>query len=72
MTNQAQSQPQTLKEKIQHIVDTMNKAGGWNAVEMTAELSKRGWMPEMDTVIDIADTMREMWGRPPRQDEKIK
>ena len=72
MTNQMQSPPQTLQDKINHIVLTTNKADGWNATEMAAELQKRGWMPEMHTVIDIADVMREMWGRPPRQDEKIR
>lgn len=55
----------SLKEKIQTIIDEMDKADGWNATEMTAELAKRGWLPELHTVIDIADVMTEMWGRPP-------
>lgn len=37
-----------------------NKDKKASAAEVTEEMEKRGWLSEMDTVIDIADLMRNM------------
>ena len=50
-----------LIDNIQKIMKDFNRP--MSAVEITEELQKRGELPELHTVIDIADYMKE-WFSP--------
>ncbi len=50
------SDSDNLPDRVQAI---LQECGPMSATDMTAELDDRGWLPEMWTVIDVADFLRE-------------
>lgn len=66
-----ENEPQTYRDKIRvcwnEASEANAKAGGEpgaSAADVTDLMSQKGWLSPMDTVIDIADIMREMFVQP--------
>lgn len=59
-----QDETLTLKTDLSVRIDLIFKEEKrpMSAVDLTKELRKRGWMPEMWTVIDVADFLRDWYG----------
>lgn len=56
--------PATYEDKIFMVFSQLcDKQGGASPAEVTAEMSNRGWLSELDTVIDIVDLMGAMRAR---------
>lgn len=55
-------EPETYDDKICLVFRELCKRQGDGASphEVTEEMSKRGWLSPMDTVIDIADLMKAL------------
>lgn len=57
----------SYEEKVKfcfHAVCKRQPELGANAEEVAQEMRERGWLSPLDTVIDIADILREWLGRP--------
>lgn len=48
---------QKIRTVFEHLCQ---KNGGASPAEVTEEMAKRGWLSSTDTVIDIADQMKEL------------
>lgn len=56
--------PKMYDEKIiKCFTELCKKNGGASPSEVYLDMSSRGWLSSMDTVIDIADLMRELRDR---------
>lgn len=54
----------TYDDKIVEVFGALaSKNDGASPAEVTDEMHKRGWLSPMDTVIDIADLMRDLRNR---------
>ncbi len=56
----------TYNEKILECFDYCsffkNEGKGASATDVTEEMKKRGWLSDLDTVIDIANLMEDLLG----------
>lgn len=57
--------PETYDDRVCAVfrIVCAEQGAGASPAEVAAELKKRGWLSELDSVIDVADIMRELRDR---------